>query len=666
MVAILCLCAVFVPNDLALAEESGWETGYNGYLSALGKNDAKDWYFGENYLDIEGASLIINAFLEDESFDKEALKNDPIIIAVIDSGIGYAYTTDGETETEPNPFDIYEEGVQYKLHPIFEDVLLKDEDGNYVYKNVVDELKIKDRNGGDIIETMTGIPQNEGDIAIDMVDNTSDNHGTHVTGIVALLIHKLGLEDYIKILPVKANTTLNYNESKNSYTAGYNSTYLRDEALAFCAEMGADIVSMSLTANSDDDGAYRYDEYADDMLIVAAAGNHDEIISGYRRGYPAAYNNVLGVMNYTKDNRGNPEIASTSNYGSWYDIVAPGTSIISSINGDEYGKLTGTSMATPITAFASALGYLRFRGYNNYDFGYDLNALSVRTMVSFGASRNITKGLGAYPMLVLTDILAYDFYGNVEFLELIGETPEQGDTLQSIDIIDLANAQYKIGGGETITLIANPTPANALKEDTLKWWCEIDEEKTLIGEGWTIEYAIPEQVGAYKIYCATVNEEGEEVILSTNQIDFEVIYRKPSELEILSDTMEYAVGGRYLFSVNTKYVNPDLDLHIEWYVNGVKKHEGDTFVYEPTEIDDYIISVKINGEEVDRMSLTSYSEDGWVVFILAALAMYGVIAGVKGLIVAIYVLIGLSVATGIAVLIIDAVRKRKKKNDKEE
>ena len=358
---VLLFSFVFTPTNVAYAD---WQDDYDSYLAGLSTTDAKDWYFGENYLNIDGALTMLNNIVSDENFDDTALKNDPIVIAVIDSGIGYGYTTDGSTETAVQPENIYDDGVEYKLHPIFDNVLLKDEGGNYVYKNVAETVQI--RNSSKIaISTMDAII-NSGNIACDLVDNTSNDHGTHVTGIVAMLIHKLGLEDYIKILPIKANKFVDKSTSgsNTNYFASYNKDDLA-EGVKFAYDNGADIVSLSLTAYKTSLGVvpdgYRFADYTDKMLIVAAAGNN----KGNKDGYPAAYDDILGVVNYTQGDNGTAVIASSSNYGDWYDIAAPGSSIISSINGDEYGKLTGTSMATPITAFASALVYFVARSGND-------------------------------------------------------------------------------------------------------------------------------------------------------------------------------------------------------------------------------------------------------------------------------------------------------------
>jgi subtilisin family serine protease len=48
-------------------------------------------------------------------------------------------------------------------------------------------------------------------------------------------------------------------------------------------------------------------------------------------------------------------LASFSNYGSWITLSAPGTDILTTMNGGGYGYVNGTSFAAPIAAGVAAL-----------------------------------------------------------------------------------------------------------------------------------------------------------------------------------------------------------------------------------------------------------------------------------------------------------------------
>jgi thermitase len=85
------------------------------------------------------------------------------------------------------------------------------------------------------------------------------------------------------------------------------------------------------------------------VFLACAAGNSNT--SNTANAYPAAYSNCFAIASTTSSD----VRSSFSNYGSWVEVAAPGSSIYSTWLNSGYNTISGTSMATPHVAGLAGL-----------------------------------------------------------------------------------------------------------------------------------------------------------------------------------------------------------------------------------------------------------------------------------------------------------------------
>ena len=245
---------------------------------------------------------------------------DSVIIGVIDTGVDTAHV-DLLGNIWTNPGEIPNNGI--------------DDDGN----GYVDDI-----HGWDFVNWDNGPVDDNG-------------HGTHVSGTIAAVgnnaIGVAGVCWSAKIMPLKFLDS-----------GGYGTTADAILAVEYASRMGANLTSNSWGGGSfsqalkdaiDSSGVHG-------MLFVAAAGNSWEDNDIYPH-YPSSYDldNIIAVA--ATDH--NDSLADEPDWGSnWgltsVDIGAPGVSIYSTIPGNSYTYLSGTSMATPHVSGAAAIIWSKY------------------------------------------------------------------------------------------------------------------------------------------------------------------------------------------------------------------------------------------------------------------------------------------------------------------
>lgn len=169
------------------------------------------------------------------------------------------------------------------------------------------------------------------------------NHGTLVSGVIAALGNNgqgvCGVNWQCSVMALRLSLDFTTEEAA--------------EGLDYAAANGARVINMSfggdvfgpegdLVLKTAIDNAYDQG-----VLLVASAGNSDTS----RANYPAGFPNVMAVAS----TNGEDTKTGHSTFGTWVDIAAPGTDIVTTDLGGTYLATAGTSFSSPYVAAVAAL-----------------------------------------------------------------------------------------------------------------------------------------------------------------------------------------------------------------------------------------------------------------------------------------------------------------------
>ncbi len=228
--------------------------------------------------------------------------------------------------------------------------------------------KGNDEDGNSFVGDVHGWDFISGDADI----SDENNHGTHCAGIAAAVgnngVGIVGANPDALIMPVRV---------LNEVGEGDVATIV--EGIDYAIASGADVLSMSYgymcpcgPSEAERDALLEASKYA---ILVAAAGNSGVCMNSAHQGlhgnpdampipsFPAAFSFVIGVMASTEEG----VLAPFSNFDCGvtpsvylyprseilsYEVMAPGTDILSTLPDGQYGLMDGTSMACPLVAGA--------------------------------------------------------------------------------------------------------------------------------------------------------------------------------------------------------------------------------------------------------------------------------------------------------------------------
>ena len=194
------------------------------------------------------------------------------------------------------------------------------------------------------------------------------NHGSHVTGIAA---GKDGIAPEAKIIAI--NISYEYCRKSDGYCSDsmWDSDILEglDKILEFSKSVNIAAVNLSIGGDhfgnycdKDSNESQYYDKFksleSKGIIAVVSSGNDGwvEYVSS-----PACISKAITVGRL--DNNSTPYIGGSSNHSTMVDLLAPGTNIWSAYYADDYGNvktnnygyMSGTSMAAPMVTGAMAL-----------------------------------------------------------------------------------------------------------------------------------------------------------------------------------------------------------------------------------------------------------------------------------------------------------------------
>ena len=170
----------------------------------------------------------------------------------------------------------------------------------------------------------------------------SNGHGTSVAGLIAAAQNNSvgisGIAPNVKVMNLRAGNASGFLEEDDVA-----------EAIIYAVDNGCKIVNMSFG-----DVAYSYllrdaisYGVSRGVIFVASAGNS----ATSTPNYPAAFTETISVSATDSSN----SLAPFSNYGNTISVAAPGTHVLSTVIGNRYGKVTGTSFSAPIVSAVLAL-----------------------------------------------------------------------------------------------------------------------------------------------------------------------------------------------------------------------------------------------------------------------------------------------------------------------
>ena len=208
-----------------------------------------------------------------------------------------------------------------------------------------DHPEFMDADGNSVISLLSYDATDDIIVEADDLSAIEDEHGhgTAVAGVIASQINGsgiMGVAPDVELLVIKCDV---------DETGEFRSSADIVFGIYYAIEQNVDVINMSFSSTELSTDLMNAVQLAvdSDIIPVAAAGNDSTAIEHY----PAALETTIGVGALAQDSWG---LGDYSNFGENSDILAPGTTLTTTIGGG-YGNEHGTSMAAPVVSAAVAI-----------------------------------------------------------------------------------------------------------------------------------------------------------------------------------------------------------------------------------------------------------------------------------------------------------------------
>jgi subtilisin family serine protease len=427
---------------------------------------------------------------------------------------------------------------------------------NKIWNNPNETLNGQDSDGNGFVDDIRGWD------FINHRNNPMDDnsHGTHVAGIAAAEadngIGIAGVSWGAKIMPVKV-----------LQSSGFGNAATIMQGINYAVNNGATVINMSF-------GSYSRSLAMENALanayasavLVAAAGNDGVCIGPgmfCAPMFPAAFSFVLGIEASNQSG----QRAGFSNYDQdgpvysaypelWnYELMAPGSQLISTIPGGNYRIYSGTSMATPLVAGSAAIYRSLFPEKSQEIMWSDMINTSSNVFDLQAVLNGFSEAMLGFVSHVIVDTLDGDGDGRpdagetIEIWFTVRNTGTQADSVtigislgefEDPDVAEIINSHSYIGSISSYAIRTNELYPLVIKIDS-----NVVHDRHIMFQVWQTNYPFQDSVWQSLMLTIENGEELKDVLTGTKVLT-------PNKLYLVNQSFMVGSSGTLIIKPGVK------------------------------------------------------------------------------------------------------------------